>query len=62
MNSPWGIEFMIIEKFGWTRKYLLWGESWLNIQLMIADAPAYRKIKTKPEQATDQDIIDFFSK
>lgn len=26
------------KNFGWTYYYLLWGISWLNVQLMVADA------------------------
>lgn len=29
---------MILEKFGWTYDYLLWGISWLNVSLMLSDA------------------------
>ena len=28
-----------MRSYGWTYDYLLWGISWLNVQLMIADAP-----------------------
>ena len=38
-----------MRSFGWSYDYLLWGISWLNLQLMIADAP-----RTK-EMAVDVD-------
>jgi hypothetical protein len=26
---------------GWSVKHILWGISWVNLQMMIADAPRY---------------------
>lgn len=49
MNSPWGYRGELLKQFGWTYDYLLWGISWLNVQMMIKDAP-----RTK-EQPTDDE-------
>ncbi|HBG40089.1 MAG TPA: hypothetical protein DDW85_01580 [Porphyromonadaceae bacterium] len=38
MNSPWGYRGGILERFGWTYEYLLWGISWLNVRIMLDDA------------------------
>lgn len=35
--------------FGWSYEYLLWGISWLNLQLMIADAPRTKETPTDEE-------------
>lgn len=35
--------------FGWSYEYLLWGISWLNLQLMIADAPRTKEMPTDEE-------------
>lgn len=43
-----------MRSYGWTYDYLLWGISWLNVQLMIADAPRTREL-TKDENGN---IID----
>ncbi|MBQ7763277.1 MAG: hypothetical protein IJ382_07075 [Flavobacteriales bacterium] len=40
MRSPWGVEGAVCSHFHWTREYLLWGISWLNVQLMLADMPS----------------------
>ena len=32
---------MIQKETGWTDDYLLWGVSWANIQMKLADAPYY---------------------
>lgn len=59
MNSPWGIEWMILKETGWTRRYLLWGESWINIQMMLADAPGYRKASNTTQGPELEDEDDF---
>ncbi len=48
------------ERFGCTHNYLLWGESWTNLQMKISDMPRIAKREKKLE--TDSDIIDFFEK
>ena len=35
-----------MRSYGWTYDYLLWGISWLNVQLMIADAPRTKELPT----------------
>lgn len=60
MHSPWGIEYSIIKETGWTRDYLLWGESWINIQAMTADAPYVRTGKKKQKDPTLEDLEAFF--
>ncbi len=38
MHSPWGNRGEICKTYGWTYDYLLWGISWLNVTMMMADA------------------------
>ena len=47
LNSPWGNRGEIIKSFGWTYDYLLWGISWLNVQIMLTDAA---RVEQEPEQ------------
>ena len=49
------------ERFGCTHRYLLWEESWTNLQMKISDMP---RIVRKGEKTldTDSDIIEFFEK
>lgn len=35
-----------MKNFGWTYDYLLWGITWLNVQMMIADAPRTKDLPT----------------
>lgn len=37
-RSIWGQIDTIAERYKWTVDYILWGASWANLQLMMADA------------------------
>lgn len=41
MNSAWGSRAEILKYFGWTYDYLLWGISWMNVSVMLADGARY---------------------
>lgn len=41
MNSAWGSRAEILKYFGWTYDYLLWGISWVNVSIMLADGARY---------------------
>lgn len=43
-----------MRSYGWSYDYLLWGISWLNVQLMIADAPRSKDLPTDE----DGNVID----
>jgi len=63
MNSPWGINYSIIKETGYTWRYLLWGISWINVRMMLADAPAYRPGKAeKGKDLEDEDDFKEFLK
>jgi len=34
---------MIAEKTGWSDDYIMWGITWLNLRMMLADAPGTTK-------------------
>ena len=40
LRSPWGMEGAVCSHFHRQRDYLLWGISWVNVQLMLADMPS----------------------
>jgi len=47
----WSIQ----EKTGWTHEYILWKESWFNLQIKMADAPrTVRGSKTKEVESSDE--------
>ena len=48
---------MIQKDTGWTDDYLLWGVSWANMQLKMADAPCYRYNSKGKEQVIDDDEL-----
>lgn len=64
LNSLWGSIWSIAEKTGWTVDYILWRVSWVNLRLMLADAPRidYSKTKEKRTLNTEADMDAFFNK
>lgn len=51
MNSAWGNRAEILKCFGWAYDYLLWGISWVNVSLMLADSARYES----PDDTLTQD-------
>ncbi|MBD1394259.1 hypothetical protein [Mucilaginibacter glaciei] len=58
MHSPWGYNFNIIKELGFTWHYLMWGISWINLQMMLADAPAYES--SDKEDIKEADSLEDF--
>lgn len=48
-----------MRNYGWSYDYLLWGISWLNVQLMIADAPRSKDLPTDEDgNVIDESMIE----
>jgi len=47
LNSLWGMIYMIAEKTGWSYRFIMWGITWINLKMMLADAPAMKRVKNK---------------
>jgi hypothetical protein len=62
LHSPWGTIWSIAETTGWTVNYILWGIAWINIRMMLADAPRYISVKTnqKKEITTAEELEEFW--
>lgn len=60
-HSLWGIIWSIQKETGWTQQYVLWGESWMNIQMKIADAPRMVSGSKVRGFSTDEELIKFLS-
>ncbi|MDD4820638.1 MAG: hypothetical protein PHD21_07385 [Flavobacteriales bacterium] len=58
MMSMWGVEAAICAHFHWSRQYLLNDISWVNVQLMLADAPT---VEYDGEEGKNKDVSDFES-
>nr|WP_157535909.1 hypothetical protein [Mucilaginibacter sp. L294] len=52
--------FSIAERTGWTYHYILWGTSWVNIRLMLADAPAMKRVKKQPKKVSGSQLAAKF--
>jgi len=52
----------ICEATGWTYQYVMDGVAWINIKMMLADAPRYQSkpIKVKPKEITTSEELDEF--
>ena len=57
-HSLFGIIWSIQKETGWTHKYILWGESWFNIQMKLADAPKMVN-GHKKEIESDEELAEF---
>jgi len=55
--------WLLQKETGWTDDYILWGTSWVNLQMKLADAPYYKynsKSGKNNEKVVDQDqLIEF---
>lgn len=68
-DSLWGSIGELIKTFHFTKSYILWGDSWINIQLMITDMSFYdydainEKVYSYETDAIDEedDIEDFLN-
>lgn len=57
LHSPWGLFGQIMNERGYTKKQLLWGDSWLNMMMENADAPRYiRGKRPAPVANSSEDI------
>ncbi|WP_186462322.1 hypothetical protein [Pedobacter suwonensis] len=45
---------MIAEKTSWSDDYIMWGISWVNLRMMLADAPGMSKKKKTTEVTGDE--------
>lgn len=48
MVSPMGLRGVICERFGWTYDYLLNGIPWIDVHMMMIDAPRFIPAPTPP--------------
>ncbi|WP_185955174.1 hypothetical protein [Solitalea koreensis] len=46
----------VTEKTGWTYHYIMWGISWINIRMMLADAPGFKRQKKQPKKVSGSEL------
>jgi hypothetical protein len=62
MHSPWGAIYPIMKETGWSKHYILWRISWINVQLIMADAPGIRsKTKADKKKVTGKQAAEMFN-
>lgn len=52
LKTLWGSLWSVCTSTGWTLEQILWKISWVNLQMMIVDAPRY----SSDEEETDRII------
>ncbi|MDR2764747.1 MAG: hypothetical protein LBB90_06910 [Tannerella sp.] len=57
MNSPWGVLWILQKETGWTDDYILWGVSWANLQMKLADAPHYAYGHTSAKRVDGDELV-----
>ena len=60
-HSLFGIIWSIQKETGWTHEYILWGESWFNIQMKLADAPRMINGNRKKTIESEDELEEFLN-
>ena len=60
-HSLFGIIWSIQKETGWTHDYILWGESWFNIQMKLADAPRMINGNLKKTIESEDELEEFLN-
>lgn len=50
---------MVMKETGMTWQHIMWQRSWLNIQMMIADAPGLKKQSSTTKKVAGKDLASF---
>ena len=63
LHSPFGMMYLLQKETGWTDDYILWGTSWANLQMKLADAPrySYKKHGAKTLDG-EKELMEFLEK
>lgn len=60
MHSPFGLIWLLQKETGWTDDYILWGTSYVNLQMKLSDAPHYHYGPKKNKLLKDEDELARF--
>ena len=60
-HSLFGVIWSIQKETGWTHDYILWGESWFNIQMKLADAPRMINGNRKKTIKSEDELEEFLN-
>jgi hypothetical protein len=60
-HSLFGVIWSIQKETGWTHDYILWGESWFNIQMKLADAPRMINGNRKKTIESEDELEEFLN-
>jgi hypothetical protein len=60
-HSLFGIIWSIQKETGWSHDYVLWGESWFNLQMKLSDAPRLVKGDRAKRIENDEELEEFLN-
>ena len=60
-HSLFGIIWSIQKETGWTNRYILWEESWFNLQLKLSDAPRMIKSGKAKMIENEDELMEFLN-
>ena len=60
-HSLFGVIWSIQKETGWTHDYVLWGESWFNLQMKLNDAPRMKKGDLAKTIDSDDELEEFLN-
>lgn len=60
-HSLFGIIWSIQKETGWTHRYILWGETWFNLQLKLGDAPRMISGNRKKKIENEDELEEFLN-
>ena len=58
MHSPWGYYGYLVKETGWTLHYILWKVSALNLRMMMADKPSFKKAAKKEPELSEEELLN----
>ena len=58
-HSLFGIIWSIQKETGWSHDYVLWGESWFNLQMKLPDVPKRKKGSKTKMIDSEEELLEF---
>lgn len=54
--------YLLQKETGWSDEYILWGTSWVNLQMKLADAAHYHYGERRRTVVDEADLANFLEK
>ena len=60
MHSPWGTIYQIVKETGWSWHEVMWKVSRLNIRMMMADRPGFKREKNRVKKVNGKQMAEHY--